>query len=375
MHGSVPSKTAYTPAIIWGELMRMRKDKNFMSYFNEKTGEYVRTGIWKEGRDTWEDPFKASFPELLDIGIMGHCKHGSMGLCQKAGVECYQDGLHACAPNMTLEDFEQIAKQCEGETFQFALGGCGDPDQHEHFEEILKICHEAKIVPNFTTSGLGMTEEIAQLCKKYCGAVAVSWYRSKYTKRALKLLTEAGVKTNVHYVLSKDTLEEAFKRLEDGFGADINAVVFLLHKPVGLGTKEQMIATDNGRFWELLEYIDTHEFPFKTGFDSCTVPAVLCLGGVDKKLLDTCEGGRWSAYISADMKMMPCSFDNQQKRWAVDLREHTIKEAWDSPVFDDFREHFRTSCPDCPQRESCMGGCPIVPEIVLCKFTDFLHKK
>mgnify|MGYP000439928137 CR=1 FL=1 len=154
--------------------MRIRKDKNFISCFNEETGEYIRSGIIKDGKDTGKDPFMASFPELLDIGIMGHCIHGKSGLCISAGVECYQDGLHAENRNMALEDFRKIVEQCKGQTYQFALGGCGDPDQHEEFAEILKICKQHRIVPNFTTSGLGMTEEIVKLCKEYCGAVAVS---------------------------------------------------------------------------------------------------------------------------------------------------------------------------------------------------------
>lgn len=44
------------------------------------------------------------------------------------------------------------------------MGGRGDPDQHEYFEEILKFCRENVLVPNFTTSGYGMTPEIAKLC-------------------------------------------------------------------------------------------------------------------------------------------------------------------------------------------------------------------
>ena len=151
----------------------------------------------------------ASFPELLDIGIMGHCEHGKKGLCLQAGVECYQDGMHRNGANMSVDDFASIARQCSGRTYQFALGGCGDPDQHENFANILEICKEEGIVPNFTTSGLGMTETIAGLCKKYCGAVAVSWYRSEYTERAINILVDAGVKTNIHYVLSRDTVEEA----------------------------------------------------------------------------------------------------------------------------------------------------------------------
>ena len=52
----------------------------------------------------------ASYPHLIDEGIMGHCIHGKTGLCAKAG-----------------------------------------------------ICRENMLVPNFTTSGYGMTPEIAKL--------------------------------------------------------------------------------------------------------------------------------------------------------------------------------------------------------------------
>lgn len=372
---------------------KIKKDKNFISCFNQETGFYFRTGILEDGKDTGVDPFMASFPELLDVGIMGHCIHGKIGLCQKAGIGCYQDGLHSNNPNMSLEDFKKIAEQCKGKTFQFALGGCGDPDQHEHFEEILKVCKENGIVPNFTTSGFGMTKALAKLCKQYCGAVAVSWYRSPYTIKAINLLLAEGVKTNIHYVLSKSTLTEALQHLRRDelnnsidrnkfnsqgglaqsysryslqFPKGINAVIFLLHKPVGLGTKEDMITRDNKDFLNFLDLVNEREFPYKIGFDSCTVPALINLDKVDPNCLDTCEGGRWSAYITPDMKLLPCSFDNQEQKWAVDLAQYSIAEAWESSTFNDFRNHFSHSCPDCKHRTSCMGGCPIVPEIVLC---------
>lgn len=339
-----------------------------MTFFDEKTGKYLRTGIIISGKDTGEDPFMSSFPELLDVGIMGHCRHGKSGLCMKAGVECYQDGLHSDRPNMCLQDFKTIAGQCKGRTYQFALGGCGDPDQHEDFEEILAVCKESGIVANFTTSGLGMTESIAKLCRNYCGAVAVSWYRSEYTLHAIELLTAFGVKTNIHYVLSKNTVAEALERLEEhSFPKGINAIIFLLHKPVGLGSPDNVIGQDNQEFIHLIQYISSGASGYKIGFDSCTVPALLNHPGIiDTDSLDTCEGARWSAYVSADMKMLPCSFDNQEQRWAVDLKTHTIEEAWNSKKFEYFRDRFRTACPNCDNRKHCMGGCPIRPEIVLC---------
>lgn len=348
--------------------MRIRREKDFVSFFNELTGGYIRTGIMVDGIDSGEDPFMASFPELLDVGIMGHCIHGKSGLCTKAGIECYQDGLHSESPNMNLDDFRSIALQCRGETYQIALGGCGDPDQHENFGEILKVCRDQSIVPNFTTSGFGMTEDIAKLCKEYCGAVAVSWYRSEYTLQAISCLLSAGVKTNIHYVLNKNTIGEAIHRLrEHTFPEGSNAVVFLLHKPVGLGSVDNIIDKDNNEFKAFIEYINSNDTQYKIGFDSCTVPALIQnQGNISLDSLDTCEGARWSAYITADMKMLPCSFDNQDQRWAVDLRTYSVKEAWHSAEFEKFRNNFRFACPECENQSLCMGGCPIRPEIVLC---------
>ena len=343
------------------------KKYSFKSAFDTKTGAYVRTGILDEnGKDTGIDPFMASYPHLIDVGIMGHCLHGKTGLCAKAGIGCYQSGMLVEQPNMLLEDFRWIAEQSKGRCNQFALGGRGDPDQHEHFEEILKICRENMLVPNFTTSGYGMTKEIALLCKQYCGAVAVSWYRSEYTKKAIEMLLEAGVKTNIHYVLGKNSIDEAIERLKtNDFPTGINAVIFLLHKPAGQGTKSNMLSVEDERVAEFFAQVDTPH-SFKVGMDSCNVPgAIQFCKSVLPESLDTCEGGRYSCYIGADMMMVPCSFD-QEKRYQVSLREMNIVQAWNSMPFEEFRNKMRKACPGCEKKELCMGGCPLMPEIVFC---------
>lgn len=341
---------------------------HFRYAFDTKTGAYIRTGILDDnGKDTGVDPFMASFPHLIDVGIMGNCIHGQTGLCAKAGIGCYQSGLSVHKPNMTLEDFRWIAKQCMGKVNQFALGGRGDPDQHEQFEEILKTCREYHIVPNFTTSGYGLTRELAQLCKKYCGAVAVSWYRSTYTLAAIEMLLEAGVKTNIHYVLGNNSIEEAMERLrKNDFPKGVNAVIFLLHKPAGQGTAANMLTANDPRLAEFFAQVD-REHPFKVGMDSCTVPgAIQWCRNILAESLDTCEGGRYSCYIGADMGMVPCSFD-QNRQYEVSLRENTIEQAWNSAPFERFRSRMRAACPDCEQQALCMGGCPLMPQIVLCQ--------
>lgn len=341
----------------------------FVEVFDPKTGFYARSGVIDEhGSDTNIDPFMRSFPSLIDVGIMGHCVHGSSGLCIKSGVQCYQNGLKTKVPNMTLDNFKRIVDECKGKTFQLALGGRGDVDQHENFAEILAYCRENNIVPNFTSSGLGFTEEVVQLCKKYCGAVAISWYRQEHTLRAIQMLLDAGVKTNIHYVLGNNSIDEAIDRLRSNdFPAGINAVIFLLHKPVGLGCEENVLSIRDPRVKTFFDVVDSQKFNFKIGFDSCSIPAVLNLTkNISHDSIDTCEGARWSAYIDSEMNMMPCSFDNQDKRWAVSLYGMTIQEAWDGQQFEDFRKHFRKSCPNCSSRAECMGGCPIVNQITLC---------
>ena len=347
------------------------KKYNFKYAFDTVTGAYIRTGILDEnGQDTGVDPFMGSYPHLIDVGVMGHCIHGKTGLCAKAGIGCYQSGLFVEEPNMSVDDFRWIAEQSKGKSNQFALGGRGDPDQHEHFEELLKICRENYIVPNFTTSGYGMTPEIAELCKKYCGAVAVSWYRSKYTLRAIDMLLKAGVRTNIHYVLGKNSIDEAIERLEnDNFPDGINAVIFLLHKPAGQGTVENMLNVSDPRVENFFAQIDK-QHPFKVGMDSCNVPgAIRFCKSILRESLDTCEGARYSCYISPDMVMVPCSFD-QKKRYEVSLKDKTIEEAWNSEPFEKFRDKMRGACSGCEKRALCLGGCPLMPEIVFCDSTE-----
>lgn len=340
---------------------------HFLSAFDTETGACIRTGVLdSRGRDTGKDPFMASFPHLIDVGVMGHCIHGKTGLCSKAGIGCYQNGQTAFQPNMSAEAFRTIARECSGRCNQFALGGRGDPDQHEEFETLLKICREYTLVPNFTTSGLGMTPDIAALCKAYCGAVAVSWYRSDYTHKAIQMLLDAGVKTNIHYVLGNNSIDEAIIRLEQNdFPAGINAVIFLLHKPVGQGKTENVLQADDPRvqqFFHLLE----KPHPFKTGLDSCSAPGVLnfCTRVLPESI-DTCEGARFSCYIGPDLMMTPCSFD-QKQNYTVSLQNSSIEEVWNSKPFWNFRRKMQYACPSCKEREACMGGCPLEESVVLC---------
>lgn len=156
------------------------------------------------------------------------------------------------------------------------------------------------------------------------------------------------------------------KRLKNNsFPKGVNAVIFLLHKPAGQGTKANMLTVDDPRVQEFFEEFEKNillrlvwidaTFPVRLGFARNILP----------ESLDTCEGGRYSCYIGADMTMVLCSFD-QDKLYRVSLRDMTIEEACCSEPFEKFRDKMRVACHGCPKYELCMGDCPLMPKIVFC---------
>jgi hypothetical protein len=55
-------------------IRQIDKKYRFISVFNTETGAYLRSGIVDEnGKETDKDPFMGSFPNLIDVGVMGHC--------------------------------------------------------------------------------------------------------------------------------------------------------------------------------------------------------------------------------------------------------------------------------------------------------------
>lgn len=340
----------------------------FAAVFDPMTGVSVRSGVIDEhGLDTGQDPFMGSFPELLDIGVMGHCAHGQSGQCLMSGVECYQNGYELKQPNMGLADFKRLIDECRGRTFQVALGGRGDPDMHEQFEELIHYARTNDVVPNFTTSGYSLRRELLPAIKEYCGAVAVSWYRSEYTQRAIEMLLQYGIRTNIHYCLSSTTIDEAIHRMKNnGFPSGVNRIVFLLHKPVGLGRKENVLSVKDPRVKEFFSLFDENDHINRAGFDSCSVPGLLTYTSqIWPASIEPCEAGRFSAYVSPDFKLYPCSFE-QNPCYGVSLRDKSVEEAWNSAPFAEFRRQFLDTCPSCRQYDMCFGGCPVLPDVTLC---------
>lgn len=351
-------------------IMIFYKDEafGFFEIFNEENGTLIRSDV------NGVDPVMRSFPELLDVGIMGHCDSGDY--CKSAGIDCYQKGYSMPYPHMKIENFEKIAKQAAGKTFQIALGGAGDPNKHPQFESILKICRSFRIVPNLTTSGFLVTDEEIAIIKKYCGAVAVSWYSrmnnemesNPATINAVERFIKAGCITNIHYVVSKDTIDEAILRLEHNlFPNNINAIVFILYKPIGYGVADKVLKSSDVRLEKFISLVTENKYPYRIGFDTCFTPALLhWTDTISKESIDACEAATFSMYIDSQMNCYPCSFGLWDKRICDSLKDKTIREIWMGEKFTTFRAQNKEKCINCSQQYLCRDGCRLGVDIDLC---------
>ena len=291
--------------------------------FRKSDGVALRWGRTKE-----DNPFWGPAPELADISISNRCSNGC--------PFCYRDS-RPDGPLMSVEDFEFVMKQLPA-TFQLALGG-GEPTEHPDLIDILRLSRQYGKVPNYTTNGKGLTQEIVEASKEYCGAVAVSW--SKHAMSAIQQFVDGGVKTNIHFILTPNSIQEGIDllRQKDLFGEDgINAIVFLLHKAVGRGSPKDTPTPEQTR--PLI--IEAFSSDSTAAFDVCSVPHIVAAEGagvikVDWALLDFCDGSRFTVYVNEDLSVSPCSFMTGCT-YTENLRVKSMGEIWNGEKFTAFRQ-------------------------------------
>ncbi len=347
-----------------GDIVLINKKKsNYYYYFNKSNGLCIRSE-----HKGFEDPFWSfEGPELLDVSITNYC--------ERECDFCYRDSS-INGKHMNKDEFKVLMEYMkETDTYQIALGG-GNPNQHPNFVEMLKLCRvKYGIVPSYTTNGDGLTDNILLASKKYCGAVAISYYEP-YEKfsNALNQLLLYGIKTNIHFLLTSKTIKQAIKWLREPPKVlkDINAIVFLNYKPVGKKANNNLLLknssdSDIKQFFYLINKHDIKRF--KIGFDSCTVSGIVENIDFNPNFIEACEAGRFSAFISENMILYPCSFMEQNIE-GIDLVNISLKDAWlNSKDFQAIRNKIKFNvCKNyCNYEEFCKGGCPVFNEVNLCK--------
>lgn len=334
------------------------RNLGYTSFFNPETGFFAR--IPDKGRN---EPFWSPHgPELMDISITNWCDR----LCSFCYKSSTKNGKH-----MALDDYKGLIDQAaDMGTFQVALGG-GNPNQHPDFIEMLEYTTSKGIVPNYTTNGDGLSNAILDASYKHCGAVAVSAYPPYHvTSSAIKRLNNEGVKTNVHFILDVSSIDTAINWLNNppDFLSDINAIVFLNYKPAGRDVYESNLLRYSSRLDEFFRLATSPKRKLKVGFDACCVSAVFARTDANTSMVDACDAGRFSLYVSEDLKVYCCSFQSGNTEGDQINSKTTLLDIWTkSEKMRAFRNYFSSNrCGTCNLISTCMNGCPIYEELVIC---------
>jgi len=332
-------------------------------------GEYhfradAQTGLtMRWGKTLHDDPIWAPVPELADISISNHCS--------KECSYCYRKS----AKNdefMTLGQYERVLDAMNhpkyGNVFQVALGG-GEPLEHPQFVQIIEETLKREIVPNFTTNGIFLTEDVCKAIQGNVGAVALSITSATELEREkVAMLRKYEIRTNVHYVLSAKNIGEAIEIVSGKHNEvfeGVNAIVFLTYKPAGRGAKDGVLQAGREMEQFVQKVNDYNNKGLKMGFDACFVPNLLHKGFKHEELVDVCEAGFFSVYVDHKMNVSPCSFSGEKD--AYSLEEYDFYDIW-ANKFLNYRGRMQNMCKHvkCRAHAVCRGCCPYYQEITTC---------
>lgn len=343
-------------------ICKLARSATYNYNFSKLTGEFARWGVTPD-----DDPqYCAAGPELLDIEISSVSDEDDLfelpeeykslttyGGCSGNCRFCYKGnnnyGSGAITINMPISVLERILQIAPKILTQIAYG-ITDIEAHPQLWEILHLTHQYGVVPNLTTNGLGVTEEVANKLSKLCGAVAVSVVKERKSSGyvAIKRLREAGLEqTNCHFMLSNETYEDAFGVVDDlsKLNPTVNAIVFLQYKDK-TGNAGYSPVISPAKYLRLVEYCEKRGIAY--GFDSCS--AFTFLKSIKEKnnyqdmlkMVESCESTLFSLYLNCFAEVFPCSFLEGEQDWRTGLRlldYEDFSEVWNHPRLVAFRQH------------------------------------
>jgi hypothetical protein len=236
----------------------------------------------------------------------------------------------------------------------------------------MEYCRKIGVIPNFTLSGIDLTDDLAKKCAELVGALAVSVYPQDKNVGydAVKTFVDLGLKqTNIHLMVSQETLPFVYEvlndRLNDPRLSGMNAIVFLSVKPKGRA-KNGYHSLGVSEYHDLIMHCFEHKIPI--GFDSCAAPKFeaalesMKIPDEQKRLLressESCESTLFSSYINVDGEFWSCSFcedEPGQKKVNVLEADDFLGSVWYHPSVISFRNKLISSAKDgcrrCPAFE------------------------
>lgn len=223
--------------------IRQFTNKNYKSIFHN--GKTIRIAL-----DSNKPISELECPEFYDIAINNQCKSG----CGYCYVSATKDGQNWNVIDRINTFFSKM--DVNQRPFQVAIGGHGEPTLHPDFTKVLDKFTELGIVPNYTTNGMHVTQDILDATKKYCGGVAISCHPhlEEHWKESTRIYSQSGIKTNLHIIIGESGSVDRFKRIYEEFESVVEYFVLLPYMSVGRAIPIEVESEWDKLFDELKNY-------------------------------------------------------------------------------------------------------------------------
>lgn len=137
--------------------------------------------------------------------------------------------------------------------FQIAIGGAGESTIHPNWIDFVKFVRSLNIVPNYTTNGMHLSDQILVATQDYCGGVALSFH--PHIEKVFHIATDRlnGIKTklNVHIIVGDEKSFNDLKRIFNQYENIFDYFVILPYQAVG-----RAVAIKTEQIWkETLNWI------------------------------------------------------------------------------------------------------------------------
>ena len=352
---------------------KVLKSENYNYIFDMQNGNMFEWGKTKDDDPNW----CPHGPTILDIEVTSICK-GPDGIpCPF----CYK-GNTSNGHNMSFDTFKTVIDKIPDTLTQVAFGADAQAESNPDLFKMMEYTREIGLVPNITVADV--SKETAGKLVNVCGAIAVSAYKNASNfntayksinnivdavfKQKLKMTREDfeafcekhghdpiaefkkyGMQVNIHYLLSRETQDDAFNVMYDLQSFDelkyVNALVFLHLKQKGRGSNYGIV--EKGYYDDIVGYALRNGISI--GFDTCGagkfknyIEEYKPEGYEDMgSYIESCCAGRFSCYINEYGDYFPCSFmENTDLEWSSGISVvksiDFMKDIWHSDKVKDF---------------------------------------
>lgn len=223
--------------------IRIDKDANYKAIFSK--GKTIRQRI-----DSKLPITIPKFAEIEDVAINNKC----FANCSYCYTSATKKGIN-------FENIVEKAKNVWGSLdinnrpFQIAIGGAGESTIHPDWIEFVRTVKDLGIVPNYTTNGMHLSEDILNATERYCGGVAISYHPhiKNVFHQAIKKFSSIKTRLNIHLIIgSKESLIDA-QTIYETYKDNIEYFVMLPYQAQGRG--KQIEVDENWK--QMFNWIDS----------------------------------------------------------------------------------------------------------------------